>query len=100
MASCCGDVGLIARIQELYLLVHQKTEVTNNSIFVSFTPSLLAERKTFKVIWARFVEQVQTMSARGHKTRSQLEGGISKQSRLEHSTILMVSRGTIMSKDY
>ncbi len=41
------------------------------------------------------------MSARGHKIRSQLESGINKQSRFEHSTILtMVSRGTIMSKDY
>ncbi len=44
-----GDARLIVRIQELYLLVYQKTEITNNSIFVSFAHGLLAKRKKFKV---------------------------------------------------
>ncbi len=44
--------------------------------------------------WARFVKQVQTIDAKGHRIISQSESGINKQSRLEHSTILIVvSRG-------
>jgi hypothetical protein len=42
----CGVARLIARIQELYPLVYQKTKITNNSIFVSFARGLLAERKS------------------------------------------------------
>jgi hypothetical protein len=40
------------------------------------------------VNWARFAKQVQTMGVRGHRTRSRLESGINKKSRLEHSSIL------------
>jgi hypothetical protein len=61
----CGDARLIARIQELYPLVYQKTKIINNSIFVNLACGLLVERKKFKVNWARFVEQVQTMGSRG-----------------------------------
>jgi hypothetical protein len=45
----CGDASLISKIQKLYLLVYQKTKITNNSIFVNFAHGLLAERKKFKV---------------------------------------------------
>jgi hypothetical protein len=60
----CGDARLIARNQELYPLVYQKTSISNNSIFVSFACGLLVERIKFKVNWARFAEQVQTMGVR------------------------------------
>jgi hypothetical protein len=46
------------RIQDLYPLVYQKPEMTNNSIAVRFACGILAERKGFTVNSTRFAEQV------------------------------------------
>ncbi len=54
----CTDAGLLGRIQDLYPLVYQKPEMTNNSIAVRFACGILAERKGFTVNSTRFAEQV------------------------------------------
>lgn len=54
----CTDAGLLGRIQDLYPLVYQKPEMTNNSIAVCFACGILAEREGFTVSSTRFAEQV------------------------------------------
>jgi hypothetical protein len=51
----------------------------------------LVERKGFKVNWAKFVEQVQIMGARGHKTKPNLESGIIRWFTPSKSTMLLAS---------
>ncbi len=54
----CTDAGLLGRILDLYPLVYQKPEMTNNSIAVCFACGILAEKKGFAVNSTRFAEQV------------------------------------------
>jgi hypothetical protein len=54
----CTNLEINVRVLELYPLVHQKQETTNNNIALSFTKALLIERNKIKVNWAHFVEHV------------------------------------------
>jgi hypothetical protein len=52
----------------------------------------LVERKWFKVNWAKFVEQMQTMGVRGHKTKPNLESGTIRWFTPSKFTILLALR--------
>jgi hypothetical protein len=45
----CTNLKIIVRILELYLLIYQKQEITNNNIALSFAKALFVERKKIKV---------------------------------------------------
>jgi hypothetical protein len=64
----CKDVSVVVRVQDLYIVVHQKIEITNNTIGVNFAKAVIVERRgRFKVNYAFFVAQVSGMGARWHK---------------------------------
>jgi hypothetical protein len=64
----CVEPSLVARVEELYVVVYQKSNITNNTIGVSFARVVLIERKgKFKVNLAHFVAEVKGIEARGHK---------------------------------
>jgi hypothetical protein len=55
-------------VEELYVVVYQKSNITNNTIGVSFARVVLLERKgKFKVNLARFVAEVKGIEVKGHK---------------------------------
>lgn len=60
---------------------------------MTFVHGLLVERKGFKVNWAKFAEQVQTMGARGHKTKPSSKSGIIQQSTPSKSNVLLALGG-------
>jgi hypothetical protein len=63
----CVEPSLVARMEELYVIVYQKLDIINNTIGVSFARAVLAERKgKFKVNWAHFVAQVKGIVAKVH----------------------------------
>jgi hypothetical protein len=46
----CKDVSVVARVLDLYRVVHQKIEITNNTIGVNFAKAVIVERRgRFKV---------------------------------------------------
>jgi hypothetical protein len=46
----CVEPSLVARVEELYVVVYQKSNITNNTIGMSFARVVLVERKgKFKV---------------------------------------------------
>jgi len=62
------EPSLVARVKELYVIVYQKSNITNNTIGVSFARVVLIERKgKFKVNLVHFVAKVKGIEARGHK---------------------------------
>ncbi len=64
----CKDVSVVARVLDLYRVVHQKIKITNNTIGVNFVKAVIVERRgRFKVNWALFAAQVSSMGARWHK---------------------------------
>jgi len=64
----CVEPSLVARVEELYDVVYQKSNTTNDTIRVSFAKAILVERKgKFKVNWACFATKVKGMGAKGHK---------------------------------
>jgi len=65
---------LVARVEELYVVVYQKSNITNNTIGVSFARVVLVERKgKFKVNWVHFVVEVKGIETRGHKGKVDVE---------------------------
>ncbi len=55
-------------LEELYDVVYQKSNTTNDTIRVSFAKAILVERKgKFKVNWACFATKIKGMGAKGHK---------------------------------
>jgi len=55
-------------VEELYVVVYQRSNITNNTIGVSFARVVLIERKgKFKVNLVHFVAEVKGIEARGHK---------------------------------
>jgi hypothetical protein len=70
----CVEPTLVARVEELYVVVYQKSNITNNTIGVSFAKVVLVERKgKFKVNWVHFVVEVKGIKARGHKGKVAIE---------------------------
>jgi hypothetical protein len=70
----CIEPTLVARVEELYVVVYQKSNITNNTIRVSFARVVLVERKgKFKVNWVHFVVEVKGIEARGHKGKVAVE---------------------------
>jgi len=55
---------LIAKIQELYIIVYQKEKITNNIIALRFTMGLLVKKKRYVVNWALFAQQAQKPKSR------------------------------------
>jgi hypothetical protein len=45
----CVEPSLVARMEELYVVVYQKSNITNNTIGVSFVKAVLVERKLRKI---------------------------------------------------
>ncbi len=65
---------MVARVEELYVVVYHKSNITNNTIGVSFAKVVLVERKgKFKLNWARFVVEIKGMVAKGHKGKVVVE---------------------------
>ncbi len=51
----CVEPSLVARMEELYIVVDQESNITNNTFGVSFARVVLVERKgVFKVKWVLF----------------------------------------------
>jgi hypothetical protein len=70
----CVEPTLVGRVEESYVGVYQKSNITNNTIGVSFTKVVLVERKgKFKVNWVHFVGEVKGTEARGHKGKVAIE---------------------------
>jgi hypothetical protein len=64
----CVEPTLVARVEELCVVVYKKSNITNNTIGVSFAKVVFVERKgKFKVNWVHFVVEVKGIEARGHK---------------------------------
>jgi hypothetical protein len=69
----CVEPTLVVRVEELYVVVYQKSNITN-TIGVSFARVVLVERKgKFKVNWVHFVVEVKGIGARGHKGKVAVE---------------------------
>jgi len=63
----CVEPTLVVKVEELYVIVYQKSNITN-TIGVSFARVVLVERKgKFKVNWVHFVVEVKGIEAKGHK---------------------------------
>jgi hypothetical protein len=64
----CVEPSLVARVEKLYVIIYQKSYITNNTIGVNFAKAVLVDKKgKFKVNWARFIVKIKGMGARGHK---------------------------------
>jgi len=64
----CVEPSLVARMEELYIVVYQKSNITYNTIGVSFARVVLVDRKgVFKVNWVQFVVEVKGIEVKGHK---------------------------------
>jgi hypothetical protein len=64
----CVEPNLVARVEDLYVVVYQKSNITNNTLGVSFVRVVLVERKgKFKVNLAPFVAKVKGIEVRGYK---------------------------------
>jgi len=64
----CVEPTLVARVEELYVVIYQKSNIINNTIGVNFARVILVERKgKLKVNWAHFVVEVKGIEARRHK---------------------------------
>jgi len=69
----CVEPTLVVRVEELYVVVYQKSNITN-TIGVNFARVVLVERKgKFKVNWVHFVVEVKGIEARGHKGKVVVE---------------------------
>jgi len=63
----CVELSLVARVEELYVVVYRRSNITNNTIGVSFARVVFVERKgKFKVNWVHFIVEVKGIEARGH----------------------------------
>jgi hypothetical protein len=70
----CVELILVARVEELYVVVYQKPNITNNTIGVNFARVVLVERKgKLKVKWAHFVAEVKGIETRRHKGKVVVE---------------------------
>jgi hypothetical protein len=70
----CVEPILVARVEELYVVVYHSSSITNNTIGVSFARVVLVERKgKLKVNWAHFVAKVKGIEARRHKGKVVVE---------------------------
>jgi hypothetical protein len=66
----CVEPSLVARVEELHVVIYQKSNIIDNTIGVSFAREVLVERKgKFMVNWARFAAQVEGIEVRGHKCK-------------------------------
>jgi hypothetical protein len=70
----CVEPTLVARVEELYVVVYYKSNITNNTIGVSFARVVLVERKgKFEVNWVHFVVEIKGIKAGGHKGKVAVE---------------------------
>jgi hypothetical protein len=64
----CVEPSLVTKMEKLYVVVYQKSNITNNAIGVSFARVVFVGRKgKFKVSLAHFVAEVKGIEARKHK---------------------------------
>jgi hypothetical protein len=70
----CVEPTLVARVEELYVVVYHKSNIINNTIGVSFARVVLVERNgKLEVNWAHFVAELKGIEARRHKGKVAVE---------------------------
>ncbi len=66
----CVKLSLVAIMEKLYVIVYQKSNITKNTIGVSFAKEILVEiKRKIKVNWACFAAKVKGIGARRHKSK-------------------------------
>lgn len=65
----CCDPNVVVRVQELYEVVYQKKKINNGTIGVTFAKVHVFEKGGKDVNWALYATQVQSMGAKGHKDK-------------------------------